>query len=117
MLDTYFELGKQGEHPPKPLGVLIPRFFGQANGLGRRLMFIIFRVDRIDLVDIDGDIGVDPIPSDLQLGSASIEGDHSRPLVFILLEWWRLWESGETGSLSDNSLHNNPNRARSKIPT
>ena len=65
VLDTYLELGEQGKHSRKPLGVLLLRFFGQADGLGQSLMFVIFRGDRIDLAEIDGDVGVDPLLGDL----------------------------------------------------
>ena len=63
-LHTHLKLGEQWQHPRKPLGVLLLRFFGQADGLGQRLMFIILRGDRIDLVEVDGDVGVDPLLGD-----------------------------------------------------
>ena len=85
MLDTYFVRSHRDNHFPVPLDVLFLSFLGKER-LGERFMFKTFRKEQIQLAGIAGAVGVEPLLSDLQLGSAGIiEVDHSGCAGFILV--------------------------------
>ena len=62
------------------------RLFGEVGGLWERLILIIFRKERFDVVHIESEVGVEQILDELQLGG--VEADHSGRVGFILVEWW-----------------------------
>ena len=86
-MDTHFELSDRGRHPSEPLEVLLLRLIGQPDGLGQRLLFIVLRKERFELVDIKRGVGLEPLLDDPQLGSASVDVDHSGYVRIRLVGW------------------------------
>ena len=84
VLDTYLDFGDK-EMLSEPLEVVLLCFIG-VDGLGERLMFIMFRKEWIQFAGIEGAIGVKPLLDGLQLWSASIEVGHSERAGFILVD-------------------------------
>ena len=64
--------------------------FGQFGGMGQRLIFKVPANEWNDFASIEGDESVNPVLDDLQLGSCSIDVDHSESLCLQGSRWREL---------------------------